>query len=295
MKTKYTSSIRAAAHSLFGAFLLISANALAQNLFVADNSSQKILEFTPGGVRSTFASLVNAQALAFNSTGDLFASAGNNIYEYTPGGVRSTFASAIGTQGLAINSAGDLFVSAGNNIYEYTPGGTRSIFASGLSDASYLAFNVVGDLFVATTPTNGTITEITPGGVRSTFASGLGEYRGLAFDSAGNLFATTETEIYEFTPAGAHSTFASGVFQPSGLALNNAGNLFVGVGVVDEFTPGGARSTFVTGVQAWALAFQGVNLPVPEPSVLDLLAVSTIVFIIRQRTPEGTPKELSRV
>src|ERR1035438_2066587 len=59
MKTKFKSTISAIRHSFFGVVclgvvLLISSSAQAQNLFVG--SGGNILEFTPGGVESTFAS-----------------------------------------------------------------------------------------------------------------------------------------------------------------------------------------------------------------------------------------------
>jgi len=53
--------------------LLSPALVPAQNLFVANDSSGDIYEFTSGGVRSTFASgSAYPQTLAFNSAGDLF-------------------------------------------------------------------------------------------------------------------------------------------------------------------------------------------------------------------------------
>ena len=289
MKTQWNFIIRAK-YQLFvnfiGALTFLSAGASgkAQNLFVAALNNNAIYEYTPGGVKSTFAAgVTDPSQLAFNSTGNLFVSSGANIYEYTPGGARSTFASGVVAQGLAFNTTGNLFVSSGANIYEYTPGGVRSTFASGLSDVSYLTFSSAGNLFVATTQTNGMIVEITPGGVRSTFASGLGEYRGLAFNSAGNLFAMTAFEIFEFTPGGTHSTFASGLGQPLGLAFNSAGNLFVGDSPdIYEFTPGGVKSTFAAAVEPNSLAFQGITLPVPEPSALGLLAVSAIALLVRR-------------
>ena len=48
--------------------------------------------------RSTFASgLYGPYGLAFNSAGNLFVAdyGSGNIYEFTPGGVRSTFASGL--------------------------------------------------------------------------------------------------------------------------------------------------------------------------------------------------------
>src|SRR5208282_934857 len=120
---------------LLWAALLIS-SAPAQNLFVA--SGGNILEFTPGGAQSTFASGVPYPiALAFNSAGILFVTTYYGvILEITPGGVGSAFASGLNMPGmLACDSAGNLFESdyGSGNIYEFTPDGTRSTFASGLS------------------------------------------------------------------------------------------------------------------------------------------------------------------
>ena len=81
---------------------LICSSASAQNLFVSDFDFQGnygiIDEFTPNGVRSTFASGLNdPSGLAFDKAGNLFvADAGSGaIYKFTPAGVRTTFASGL--------------------------------------------------------------------------------------------------------------------------------------------------------------------------------------------------------
>jgi hypothetical protein len=190
MKTKCKSIFNAACHSFVGAVcagavLLMACSAQAQNLFMANGNN--IIEITPGGVKSTFASGLNDPVgLAFNSAGNLFVSnfippplgGSGSIYEYTPGGVRSTFASGLYEPlGLAFNSAGDLFVAnsaipGGSSIYEYTPGGVQSTFATRLGMPAGLAFNSAGDLFEVDMY-GGIIYEFTPGGAKSTFASGL--------------------------------------------------------------------------------------------------------------------------
>jgi hypothetical protein len=172
------------------------------------------------------------------------------IYEYTPGGVQSTFASGLDqSHDLAFNSAGDLFVSTADNIYEYTPGGTQSTFATGVSTPYGLAFNSAGDLFVGSQGSDD-IYEYTPGGTRSTFASGVEDPFGLAFNSAGDLFAVADGGIYEYTPGGVQSTFFSG----DGSEGENVG-----------------------------LAFQGVTLPVPEPSAFALLGLGAMALLARRR------------
>ena len=214
-----------------GAVLLLAFNAPAQNLFYTDEDSGNIVEITPAGVQTTFASgLSFPQGLAFGKTGNLFvADNSGNIYKFTPGGAKSTFASGLSTPlGLAFNSAGDLFVANNGN----------------------------GSL------TNGSITQITPGGTQSTFASGLNP-RGLAFNSAGDLFEADDNgSIFEFTPGGAKSTFASGLLIPSDVAFNGTSNLFVadiGFGYIFKYSPAGARSSFAPGLLPVALAFNGAG------------------------------------
>src|SRR6266487_3450587 len=109
---------------------LICARASAQNLFAADGGD--IDEFTPNGVRSTFASGLNMPAgLAFDAAGNLFvADAGSGaVYKFTPAGVRTTFASGLAVPvGLAFDSAGNLFATEfySGHICKFTPNGVRS-------------------------------------------------------------------------------------------------------------------------------------------------------------------------
>src|SRR5437867_1506981 len=126
MKNKITEiklkSARGVAGHLFsrvlclGAVILICSSAPAQNLFVSSADSESglghIYEFTPNGVRSTFASGLSG-ALAFDKVGNLFVTA-DAIYKFTPAGVRTTFAS--GPAGpLACDSTGNLFVATGDS------------------------------------------------------------------------------------------------------------------------------------------------------------------------------------
>ena len=78
------------------------------------------------------------------------------------------------------------------DIYEYTPNGTQSTFASGLNKADKLAFNSIGDLFVADQYSDN-IYKFTPNGTRSTFAAGLYGPSGLAFNSSGDLYEADYT------------------------------------------------------------------------------------------------------
>src|SRR6201993_150516 len=113
-----------------GALSLICARASAQNLFAVDYGI--IDEFTPNGVRSTFASgLNNPLGLAFDSAGNLFVAdtghyAGEGaIYKFTPTGVRTPFASGLNSPlALAFDGQGNLFVAGGFSFVNTDHAGT---------------------------------------------------------------------------------------------------------------------------------------------------------------------------
>jgi sugar lactone lactonase YvrE len=112
---------------------------------IATGNVGKIFEFTTGGVRSTFASGAIISQMAFDSSGNLFATDQNtgSLYKFTPGGVRSTFATGLNNPvGLAIDSAGNVFEAdnSGYNINEFTPDAVESTFNASLPDPVDLAF-----------------------------------------------------------------------------------------------------------------------------------------------------------
>ena len=271
MKNKFKSVIHAARHSFGGAIcavaiILTTSTVQAQNMFATTGTN--VIEITPGGVQSTFATgLIQAVGVAVNSAGDVFVAdiqglAGNGvIYEYTPAGVRSTFASGLAAPiGLAFDSAGNLYCANGQgyDILEFTNGlaTAQGIFASGLPFPMALAFDKAGDLFATVENVgneNGYIFEFTNGvaAERGIFTTGLGYPDSLAFDSAGNLYVADNhtSNIFEYTTNGTQSTFASGLTVPNGLAFDSAGNLFVGSASSDnisEITTNGTQSTFAT-------------------------------------------------
>src|SRR6266404_3365392 len=195
------------------------------------------------------AGLLLASLSPAHAANNLFESdwATGNIYKFTPAGVRSTFASGLSSpEGLAFDQAGNLYVgnAGASEIIKIKPDGTKSVFASGLLNPYGLAINSAGDLFMS--HYGGGITKFTPTGVSSVYASGSSTCPGLAFDTYGTLFASefNGNKITELTPDGLMNTFSSAVSQPFGLA------------------------------------FEGLILPVPEPSVLCLVAAGLTGFIV---------------
>lgn len=111
------------------------------NLFVTESFGDigDISKFTPEGVKSTFASDGNLLGLAFDISGNLFASHGGptdllgGIFKLTPDGSGSDFASAAGP-GLAFGPSGDLFAtdqSGLGKIVEISPTGVRTSRGNG--------------------------------------------------------------------------------------------------------------------------------------------------------------------
>lgn len=156
------------------------------NLYVTESFGDigDISKFTPQGVKSTFASDGNILGLAFDLSGNLFAShggatdQGGGITKYTPDGTGSNFA-VPGGPGLAFGASGNLFAgstpafSSNSEIVEFTPTGARTVFTSEVQRPARLAFDNAGNLFVAD-PDSGSILKFTPDAQKSTFATGLG-------------------------------------------------------------------------------------------------------------------------
>ncbi len=237
------------------------------NLYAADDITNSILKFTPGGVSTVFATgLDTPEGLAFDSSGNLYvANFGNSetITKITPSGVASTFASGISANALAFDASGNLYAgdTFTNTIKKYTPSGVGTVFAStGVNDPTGLAFDASGNLFVANGGNN-TIEKFTPSGVGTTFATmGLNFPRGLAFDASGNLYA-------------ANYFYASG----SGITI-------------EEFTPGGVGTVFATTSSSPAfLAFSPAAVPEPSSLVLVIVgAAGPLTYLARRRRPAGS-------
>jgi DNA-binding beta-propeller fold protein YncE len=251
--------------SLGAIFALVTA-AHAQNLYVSTQTrpSHAILEFTPDGTQSTYASgLLFPRGLAFDSIGNLFAAETvapgdrdlliGRVLKFNLRNHVSTVGSAVNFffEGLALDISGNAYVMANDQtsptgastIFKFTPDGERIVFGSVPSQGWGLAFDSAGNLYAAEGVVDfgpdRTIFKFAPDGTRTVFAGPSafdpGVYPvGLAFDSSGNLFVSTETfigdpgsdTILKFTN-GVPSTFATGLSFPRGLAFDGSGNLFV--------------------------------------------------------------------
>ena len=213
----------------------------------------------------------DASGMAFDGAGNLFFGTGtDSIFKLTPDGKRSTFASGLAPQHLAFDRSGNLFVSDGDShsIVKLTPDGKKSTFATGIKYPVDLTFDDKSNLFVLDKGTN-SIFRFTPDGKQSTFASGLTDPVDLAIDRSGNLFVSASNgTIFNFTPDGTKTTFFSKMGWPNAMAIDGAGNLFVGDmdnHLILKFTPDGEKSAFVTEINPSDLVCDPLgNLLTPE-------------------------------
>ena len=215
------------------------------NLFVGSLRQDIVLEFSSPDdftfTETTFAAISVPETLVFDSNGDLFINneKARTIKKITPLGVKTTFAIDLDVDGMAVDAFGNLFVSRPTKntnasdgvILKFTPDGKSSVFASNVSHPKGLAFDSIGNLYLAY-PDHNSILKFTPNGKRITFASGVGHPYRLAFDTSGNLFVTdpTANSIYQISPSGVVSTLATNTSTSqhvNDLAFDSNGNLFV--------------------------------------------------------------------
>lgn len=267
--------------------LTITTAVRSQTIYVSNEDAQNVVKYTngvPSTFATGFGTV--GTGLALDKAGNLFVGDYGNgvIWEFTPGGVKSTFATLNHAAQLAFDSAGNLYASTGVNgtIMQYAPSGVGSLFASGLNFANGIAFDPAGNLYVSEIQGN-RITKITPGGAKSTFAS-VSWPLVLAFDSQSNLYAVSHdtNSIVKITPGGVKSVFASGLDSPIGLAFDSVGNLFVtntGYDSLMKFTPDGVGSVYATTGLSYPCSLAIVT---PEPATLSLLAVGALALLRRR-------------
>lgn len=132
------------------------------------------------------------------------------------------------------------FSTQGNSsVYRMDSSGNQTLFTSAgwIQEASGLAFDARGNLFVSSV-NNNSIVKVSPAGQQSLFAAGglLAAPHGLAFDKSGNLYVAcfTSNRIVRIDQSGKQTYFGTGSTTqlPQSLAFDSAGNLWVGTAAV---------------------------------------------------------------
>jgi sugar lactone lactonase YvrE len=115
------------------------------------------------------------------------------------------------------------------SVVRVSPDGRGTPFVTGILNATGLAFNPDGDLFV-TSRAEGNVYRIDAAGEFSVYAEGMGVATGAAFDAEGNLFVGDRSgTIFKIDPK--RQIFVHATLEPSvaayHLAVDAAGTLYV--------------------------------------------------------------------
>jgi sugar lactone lactonase YvrE len=115
------------------------------------------------------------------------------------------------------------------SVVRISPDGRGTPFVTGILNATGLAFNPDGELFV-TSRAEGNVYRVDPAGEFSVYAEGMGVATGCAFDRDGNLFVGDRSgTIFKINPE--RQIFVHATLEPSvaayHLAVNSSGTLFV--------------------------------------------------------------------
>ena len=115
------------------------------------------------------------------------------------------------------------------SIVRVSPDGRGTPFVTGILNATGLAFNPDGDLFV-TSRAEGNVYRIDPSGESTVYAEGMGVATGAVFDANGNLFVGDRSgTIFKIDPQRNIFVYATLESSPAAyhLAVNAEGTLFV--------------------------------------------------------------------
>ncbi len=137
----------------------------------------------------------------------------------------------------AVNSAGEIFVTFSGqrgqqtpvSVFKIDPDGEMHVLLSGLINATGLALDAYGYLYVSSRQ-EGTVHRVSPEGAAAIYAEGMGVATGLAFDAGQNLYVGDRSGTI-FKIARDRQTFVFATLEPSIAAYHMAfgpdGGLFV--------------------------------------------------------------------
>ncbi len=137
----------------------------------------------------------------------------------------------------AVNSAGEVFVTFSGprgqqtpvSVFKIDPNGEMHVLLSGLVNATALALDAYGYLYVSSRH-EGTVHRVSPEGAAAIYAEGMGVATGVAFDAGQNLYVGDRSGTI-FKIARDRQTFVFATLEPSvaayHLAFGPDGGLFV--------------------------------------------------------------------
>jgi hypothetical protein len=279
---------------LFAGPVVCGATAHAQNIFVTEDGTFNVSEWTLSG------SSVNTYFTPTDGDPTGIAVSGSNLYYAGhEADVISTYSLSAGTTNfdfitglngptfLAI-SGSDIFVAngTGNTIGEYTTsGGTvNASLIAGLNRPTGLAVSG-SDVFVASYNT-GTIGEYTTSGgtINPSLVNGLNSPLGLAVSGSDIFVVNNDFRIGEYTTSGGTvnaSLITALPYQSFGLALSGTDLYLVNGDYIGEYTTsGGTVNPTLIGDpnEAFGVAVSSAA-PTPEPGTLALVSAAALSLL----------------
>jgi sugar lactone lactonase YvrE len=248
----------------------------ADNVYVADRSSDTIRKVTPAGVVTTLAGLAGHagsadganSAARFNEPGGVAVDTKGNVYVADWGNHTIRKVTPVGTNGVVATLAGRAGVSGGAN-----GTGTNAEFYY----PNGVAVDTNGNVYVADTA-NAAIRKVTPAGAVTTLSTSFSGPTGVAVDTNGNVYVADyySDTIRKVTPAGAVTIIAGGVNEPGSadgtgsaarfnlpyaVAVDSATNVYVADyfnSTIRKVAPVGANWV-VTTLAGWPGSFGGAD------------------------------------
>ena len=186
----------------------------------------------------------------------------------------SSYHTAAGTL-YSINPANGSLTTIGSSSLDYDDFGstTSGIFAVG-TDTSFYSVN----------PANGATTLIGPTGI------GLGNWRSLS-TGASSLYFSSGANLYTLNTSTGAATLVGNMGGPQiGAMLLEGGNLYGGqdspslaVDTIDPLTGAATTGPGLTGSTAAFFALAPNPIPLPEPSIVSLLAVGGLARVFSRK------------
>ncbi|HVF70438.1 MAG TPA: hypothetical protein VM940_02415 [Chthoniobacterales bacterium] len=215
----------------FASGLLSTPNHLAFNkageLYVDEGSGNtaKILKFSPAGVKTTFATGIEATGMVCDGAGNLFVSdsLSQSIIKITPAGVKTTFVPNVSVLDLKFDRDGYLLaLDYGGGIdgqaktYRIAPDSSKTV-SPGYNRQKRYAADHMDNTYVGTSDGLIRLSSFTYDpesgfsfGGTTQYAGGMGNIQGMACDLAGNLFVSSSSGIIRFDKkSGAKTTFTT--------------------------------------------------------------------------------------
>lgn len=158
------------------------------------------------------------------------ASAHLKVARELNGGLHPVTSPAVSRSGMIYATiSGQRGKSTPVSVVRVSPDGRGTPFVTGILNATGLAFNPEGDLFV-TSRAEGTVYRVDPAGDFTTYAEGMGVATGAVFDREGHLFVGDRSGTI-FRIDAERKIFVHATLEPSvsayHMAINAQGTLFV--------------------------------------------------------------------